>query len=360
MPPLSRLAGLFLFASALAGCSSGFVDLGGLTTGSVENSYAAEADRSGSRLPGRVYIMRGMGHIWSSGMTEMADMLNRRGVTASSHKHTEWKELADDAIRLHKKDPDRWPIIIIGHSHGGDNAIRMAEQLNEEGVPVALAIGFDPTRFSRNVPANVRRFINLYQATNVMGGGQIHPGANFRGQLINVDLRNHPDIGHMNIDKSRRLQEEVIAKVLQVAAFPMLTTEPMVSIKYVVPAKARIELWDGGVPGALEPGQTIETLAAQHGVPAWAVRQASGLDDDDVARPGQRLVVPRHMNTLPPAPLLAAAEAPAPAFGAAPTIGAASPMQPAPGSSAFAEPRRGETQFGQPRIGQPRAGAIGE
>jgi hypothetical protein len=50
----------------------------------------------------------------------------------------------------------------------------------------------------------------------------------------------------MNIDKSRRLQQEVIAKVLQVVAFPQ-PTEPgeMVSIKYVVPMRAPIELWDG-------------------------------------------------------------------------------------------------------------------
>ncbi len=351
MPLLPRLAGLLLVAVSLSGCAFGFVDLTGLTTGSTD-SYA-ENDRSPARLPGRVYILRGMGHIWSGGMTELADKLNRRGVLASSHKHNEWRDLADEAIKLHKSDPDRWPIILIGHSNGGDNIILMAEKLNAEGVPVALAVGFDPTRFARPVPPNVRRFINLYQATNVLGGGEIIPAAKFRGQLINVDLRKHPEIGHMNMDKSRRLQEEVLAKVLQVAAFPMPAPASMVSIKYLVPANATIELWDGGVPVTLEPGQTIESLAVFYGVPAWAIRQANDIPEYDAPplKPGRRLVIPHHLNTL------------APTTASAPSLPG---LAPAPANEAhageppLAEPRKGERRFGEPMIGQPRLGAIGQ
>ena len=348
MPLIPRLAGLYLLAASLSGCAFGSVDLSGLTTGSTD-SYA-ENDRSPSRLPGRVYILRGMGHIWSGGMTELADKLNRRGVLASSHKHNEWRELADEAIKLHKSDPDRWPIILIGHSNGGDNIIQMAEKLNEAGVPVALAVGFDPTRFARPVPTNVRRFINLYQATNIMGGGEIHASTKFRGQLINVDLRKHPEIGHMNMDKSRRLQEEVLAKVLQVAAFPMPAPASMVSIKYVVPAKATIELWDGGMPVTLERGQTIESLANFYGVPAWAIMQANDIPEYDAPplKPGRRLVIPQHLNTL----------ASTTASAAPPVLAPAS--EPRAAEPTLAEPRRGERRFGEPMIGQPRLGAIGQ
>jgi len=314
MPNPLRFSALALLAASLAGCAFGYVDLSGLTTGSTENSYAAEQDRSASRLPGRVYILRGLGHIWSGGMTEMADQISRRGVLATSHKHNEWYGLADEAIKLYNSDPDRWPIILIGHSNGGDNIILMAERMNAAGVPVALAVGFDPTRFVHRVPSNVRRFINLYQAANILGGGEIHPAANFRGQLINVDLRGHPEIGHMNMDKSRRLQAEVIAKVLQVAAFPMPAPQAMVSIKYVVPATAPIELWDGGVPVKLEPGQTVEALATYYGVPAWAIKQASGIAEIDAPalQVGQRLVIPHHLNTLAPTAAVEPAYGPAP------------------------------------------------
>jgi hypothetical protein len=297
IPNRWRIAGVGLLAAWLAGCSggSGLIDITGLT------GYADPSDRSGPRLPGRVYIMRGIGHIWSGGMTDLADELNRRGTTASAHRHSEWTDLAQEAIKLYKSDPERWPIVLIGHSNGADMAINMATRLKAHGVPVALIVGYDPTRFSGDVPSNVQRFINLYQATNILGGGQIHPQRDFRGQLINVDLRNHFEIGHMNIDKSRRLQQEVIAKVLQVVAFPQpAQPSQMVSIKYVIPMRASIELWDGGLPMTLEPGQTIQSLANLYGVPAWAIRQASGMSDEAEVAPGKQVVVPRHINTLAP------------------------------------------------------------
>ena len=297
MPNLLRIVGMGLLAAWLAGCSGGLglVDVTGLT------GYADPSDRSSPRLPGRVYILRGIGHIWSGGMTDLADELNRRGTTASAHRHSEWTELTEEAIKLYKSDPERWPIVLIGHSNGADMTINMAARMKAHGVPVALIVGYDPTRFSGNVPSNVGRFINLYQATNVLGGGRIHPQSNFRGQLINVDLRNHFEIGHMNIDKSKRLRQEVIAKVLQVVAFPQ-PSEPaqMVSIKYVVPMRAPIELWDGGLPMTLQPGQTIQSLANLYGVPTWAIRQASGVSDEEDIAPGSQVVVPRHINTLAP------------------------------------------------------------
>jgi hypothetical protein len=297
IPNRWRIAGVGLLAACLAGCSggSGLIDITGLT------GYADPSDRSSPRLPGRVYIMRGIGHIWSGGMSDLADELNRRGTTASAHRHSEWTDLAEEAIKLYKSDPERWPIVLIGHSNGADMAINMATRLKAHGVPVALIVGYDPTRFSGDVPSNVQRFINLYQATNFLGGGQIHPQRDFRGQLINVDLRNHFEIGHMNIDKSRRLQQEVIAKVLQVVAFPQpAQPSQMVSIKYVVPMRASIELWDGGLPMTLEPGQTIQSLANLYGVPAWAIRQASGISDGAEVAPGRQVIVPRHINTLAP------------------------------------------------------------
>ena len=294
---LLRFAGVAVLASGLAACAGAgsFIDITGLT------GYADTSDRDSPSLPGRVYILRGIGHIWSGGMTDLADELNRRGTTASAHRHSEWPELTNEAIKLYKSDPERWPIVLIGHSNGADMAINMAARMKAKGVPVALIVGYDPTRFSGNVPSNVRRFINLYQATNLLGGGRIHPQRDFSGQLINVDLRNHFEIGHMNIDKSRRLQQEVIAKVLQVVAFPQ-TAEPsqMVSIKYVVPMRAPIELWDGGLPVRLEPGQTIQSVATLYGVPAWAIRQASDVGDGEEISAGRQIIVPRHLNTLAP------------------------------------------------------------
>ncbi len=354
MRVLIRMIGVALLGAFLTGCASvGLVDMSGLM------SYSDPSDRQQTRLPGRVYIFRGIGHIWSGGMTELAHELNRRGTTASAHRHSEWYECAKEAIKLYKSDPDRWPIVLIGHSNGGDMIINMAYMMKEAGVPVSLAIGFDPTRFNRNVPSNVARFINLYQSLNMLGGGAVAAQPDFKGQLLNVDLRNHFEIGHMNIDRIPQLHKEVIAKVLQVVAFPQ-QMKPLVSFNYTVPGNAQIELWDGGMPVTVEPGQSISSLASMYGVPAWAIRQASNFDGDDEARSGKRVIIPRYANSL---------EVGSPAMTSSVPMNSA-PMQPqrAPVATVvnpsdnqpYAQPRRGETSWGQPRIGAPRMGAVGE
>lgn len=356
MRVLFRMIGVGLLAVFMTGCASvGLVDMSGLM------SYSDPSDRQQTRLPGRVYIFRGIGHIWSGGMTELAHELNRRGTTASAHRHSEWYEAAKEAIKLYKSDPDRWPIVLIGHSNGGDMIINMAYMMKKEGVPVSLAIGFDPTRFNNPVPSNVARFINLYQSLNMLGGGSVAATSDFKGQLLNVDLRNHFEIGHMNIDRIPQLHKEVIAKVLQVVAFPQ-QTKPLVSFNYTVPSRAQIELWDGGMPVNVESGQSISSLASLYGVPSWAIRQASNLDSDDEVRPGKRVLIPRYANSLE--------------VGVAPAMTSSVPMNPAApmqqqrapvatvvspnDNQPYAQPRRGETSWGQPRIGSPRMGAVGE
>lgn len=353
-----RWIGLALIGFTLSGCGgTGIVDMSGLM------SYSDPSERQQSRLPGRVYIFRGIGHIWSGGMTELAHELNRRGTTASAHRHSEWYESAKEAIKLYKSDPDRYPIVLIGHSNGGDMIINMAYMMKEQGVPVALMIGFDPTRWNRDVPSNVARFINLYQSTNVLGGGRVDHTRDFKGQLINVDLRNHFDIGHMNIDRIPQLHKEVIAKVMQVVAFPQ-QPKPLVSFSYAPPGNAQIELWDGGMPLTVEPGQTIRSLSAQYGVPAWAIRQASRIDSDDELKPGSRVIIPRYANSLElGAPAMTSsmpAQMPggysqAPVQQQRPPV--ATVVTPEQG---YSQPRRGETAWGQPRIGAPRMGAVGQ
>jgi LysM repeat protein len=88
----------------------------------------------------------------------------------------------------------------------------------------------------------------------------------------------------------------------------------MVSINYTVPAKASIELWDGGVPVKLEPGQTVESLATQYSVPAWAIKQASGIAETGASslEVGQRLVIPLHLNALAPTAGVEPARGPTP------------------------------------------------
>jgi hypothetical protein len=159
-----------------------------------------------------VYLFRGLADIFSTGMDTLTDELNRRGVYATSHSHTEWQALADKAAADYKAGKEG-PIILIGHSLGADAVMEMADYLGDKGVPVALVIPFDGTQ-SFYAPANVAHVVNFTQRDYAY----MRKGPGFRGTLVNVDVSSDPDIGHLNIDKSPRLHARAITEVLAVAA----------------------------------------------------------------------------------------------------------------------------------------------
>jgi Thioesterase domain len=196
--------------------------LGGCGYDQVVHTWVAYSEESsvpeGPKLPGHIYLLRGLTTIYSFGIDQLAAKINHRGVTASVYGLSETGSIASDIIRKYKAGEDRGPIMLLGHSSGADYAIAIAERLKEAGVPVALAFGFDPTRIADAVPANVEVFINLYQGGNI-GGGEPQPAPDFRGRLIDVDLREHTEIVHITLDKTPAVQDAVADKVTAVAAY---------------------------------------------------------------------------------------------------------------------------------------------
>jgi murein DD-endopeptidase MepM/ murein hydrolase activator NlpD len=57
--------------------------------------------------------------------------------------------------------------------------------------------------------------------------------------------------------------------------------------------------WNGGSPVTVGYGETIESIARKHGVPASALMQTNGIREPGQIRPGQRLVIPRYVSTSP-------------------------------------------------------------
>ena len=127
---------------------------------------------------GRAYLFRGMIDLIDWGMDQLAERINRTGVAANISSHVMWRSVADQAISDYRRDPK--PITVIGHSIGGDTAVEFAERLEAARVPVNLLITYDPNRFAHSVPANVHRYINLYQSSNVLGGGDLAPARGFQ------------------------------------------------------------------------------------------------------------------------------------------------------------------------------------
>jgi len=291
--PFGRWIISAVFAAALGGCSTAIVDLD--SVGSISKQ---QAPASPAVLEGRVFALHGMmGKVFSTGMDDLAKELNSRGLRTTVHER-EWHDVAERAIAEYKAAPDRMKIMLVGHSDGADSVIAMSYRLQEAGIPVALVITFDPTRvLSKPVPSNVERFVNLYQSSNFLGGGSARRVADFHGHFANVNLKERDGFSHVTIDKARVLHEAIIPKFLQVAAFGSPQNDNPVSIDYVVPKDAAIEIWDSGITIRAEPADTVETLAARYGVPAWGIRRVNGLADTARIASGQNLVIPRYIST---------------------------------------------------------------
>ena len=155
-----------------------------------------------------VYLLRGLMNIFSLGMDSLAAEIQHYGIYATVHNYSEWQTLADHAAAAYQAGKEG-PIIIIGHSLGGDAVMEMSAYLGRRGVPVALAVPFDAKQ-SYATPGNVARLLNLTHA----GYGYMSRGAGFQGTLSNVDVSRDSSIDHLNIDKSPRLHKQVLGAVL--------------------------------------------------------------------------------------------------------------------------------------------------
>ena len=244
---------------------------------------------------GRAYLFRGVaGLIYSRGIDKLAERIKRTGIPASVETYLLWRPSADEAIRDYRRDPQ--PITLIGHSMGGDCVLDFAEMLNQADIPVSLLVTYDPTRIADDVPPNVERYINIYQSSNFMGGGNVVQGSRFHGHYASYNLKDHAEIVHINIEKADRIQEQLVGQDRRsLPQTPADAEGEAVPIHLEVPADAAIELWDSGLPVAAHAGDTLKTLAATYHVPLWALAQINSVSAREPLTEGQRIVVPRHL-----------------------------------------------------------------
>jgi hypothetical protein len=246
----------------------------------------ARAQQSGP-VHGRAYLFYGLVAMIDWGMDQLAARINRTGVLATTNGHMTWRSVADQAIADYRRDPK--PISVVGHSAGGDSAVQFAEALAAAHVPVALLITYDPNRTAGSIPGNVERYIDLYQSSNILGGGDLPPGRGFHGHYASFNLNNRSEIIHVNMDKFDAIQAQLAAKIRSAAA----GGGEAVPLHIVFPSTGPIELWDSGVPVQARGGDTVASLAAAYHVPAWAVAQINQKTETASLSEGQRIVVPR-------------------------------------------------------------------
>ena len=175
-------------------------------------------------------------------------------------------------------------------------AVIFAEILEGEGIRADLVVAIDPAHATNDVPLNVDRFINIFLSKSVLGGGDVKPKPGYQGHYASFDLSQHDEVSHINIEKLDTVQQQLVTKVLQLTrAKAEGGTAP---IRCVVPAKADIDLWDSGMAVFARPGDSLQSIAAAYHVPLWSIMQVNKGADRTPLVPGERVVVPRHLEPV--------------------------------------------------------------
>lgn len=158
-----------------------------------------------------VYLLRGFGNIFSTGIDEIGRQLQANGVDAHVEGHQAWRFVLNRIIADQKENP-RAPVVLIGHSLGANAVINIAAGLEKKGIRVTYMATFAATA-PDPLPGNIRRVVNFYFKQHGWGLPLV-AGPRFRGILENRDFSSMKDIGHFNIEKQRPLQDEVVRNVL--------------------------------------------------------------------------------------------------------------------------------------------------
>jgi hypothetical protein len=205
-------------AFAVALLAATVLALGACSTSGSSTSTGSNQVSQSSRYQysGEVYLLRGLANVFSTGLDDMNAKFLRRGINSRVDNHSMWQAYADDIVKRAAAGQVSYPIIIMGHSLGGNASVQMARYLGDKGIKVSYVASFDPTITTYPGP-NVLEVDNFYlpnkpdgQATNIVVEG---PG--FSGQVVNVDARPMAGVDHFNIEKQPQLQDRVMTKAIR-------------------------------------------------------------------------------------------------------------------------------------------------
>jgi hypothetical protein len=179
----------------------------------------SEAPRAGN-----VYLLRGFIGVFSTGIDDISKQLNHHGVNAMVFQDDQWSSLATTIRKRYADAPQSEPLVLIGHSYGADDVVRIARELNRDNITVDLLVTLDPVT-PPSVPPNVKHCVNIYQSNGLwdrlpwLRGVPLETEQDGATALANYNIRTdrtdllEPGVDHFNIEKKRKIQDEVLRLV---------------------------------------------------------------------------------------------------------------------------------------------------
>jgi hypothetical protein len=181
---------------------------------------------------GRVILVRGLANMFSTGLNTLTAELRRADYDASVHNHVEGRRLVEETVAAVNAGTLPRPLVLIGHSFGADEALRMGGMLGAGNVPVDLVITFDPTVVG-TAPRGPKRVVNFYQERDPLSR-MVQPGPGFDGAIENRLVQGE---SHLSIEKAQRLHAEVLAMIEGIRPAPV--APPVVMPLITAPPLAR-------------------------------------------------------------------------------------------------------------------------
>ncbi|MDP3268768.1 MAG: hypothetical protein Q8M40_06925 [Legionella sp.] len=204
---------LYLIVITLSGC----VDLSGSRSTYTAINHVSSANKKVPIKKGQVHTMRGGLGIFSIGMNQLRDKVSERYQMQAYS--TMWYNAGDVTrfiVTNYYKEKVHTPIILVGHSLGANEQIKVARNLNALGIPVALLVTVDAVS-QTIIPPNVHYALNVYKPGYVpMFSGlklrAVNPDKTIINN-INVNSLKEVQVNHFTIDKDKVVQAIILDKV---------------------------------------------------------------------------------------------------------------------------------------------------
>lgn len=158
---------------------------------------------------GHVYLLKGLGNIFSAGLDNYAAVLSSRRIPVTVANHSDGIALAVEAAQLYRAG--KGPIIIVGHSLGASAAVDMANIMYQRGARVALIVEYGAPG-GVLIPPNVSRVVNYYGSV----GGLAMRGPGSKAKIVNIDTSQNPAINHFNMDKLPSIEKRTLSEIFAI------------------------------------------------------------------------------------------------------------------------------------------------
>lgn len=183
-----------------------------------ERKYELNHSPSTKLEKGEVHTMRGGLGIFSIGMNQLqVKAAERFDVPSASSMWYNAGDVSRTIVTYHYHS--KRPIILIGHSLGANEQIKVARNLNKVGIPVALLVTVDAVS-TTHVPPNVKQVLNVYKPGFVPMFSGLRLVAdnpkNTQIENVNVNTLKNIEVNHFTIDKHSVVQAMILDRIKKV------------------------------------------------------------------------------------------------------------------------------------------------